>query len=145
MPTRPTRFDPGPLPQDVAGPLRDALVVAHEREPFGPHDVRGSARRVVEVVRGLHREPLVVRGVVDLGGAEVDHLFVVVGERVVDVALPLGAPGFSDVLRAWVAGDVDTDELVAAAAGHDLEERVLGAFEEPVAYRGTPVWGGRAA
>ena len=82
-----------------------------------------------------------MRGRVDVGGAELDHVFVVVDERVVDLALPVRAPGFDQMVRAWVAGDLDHQDLVEEAAHHGIEERVVGEYPTRLRYRGAPLWG----
>lgn len=144
MATPRTRLEPSPLPRAVAEPLVAALGAAHEVDPFSPRDVRRAARRVVRVAERLELAPVVFRGAVAIGWAELDHVFVVVDGHVLDVALPLGADGFRAAARGWVAGDLTLAELAAAADRHALEERVLGAFPEEVAYRGAPVWSAAA-
>lgn len=140
MARRTRSYPSGRFPDPLATRLRDALAAAHRDEPFSALDVRATANRVVAVGRRLALAPEVVRGRVDVGGAELDHVFVVVDDRVVDVALPLAAEGFTALVRAYVAGDLEAAELAAAAAAHDLDARVLGDYAEPLAYRGAPFW-----
>lgn len=141
---RPTTFAPAPFPARVRSRLVEVLAAQHAHDPFGPHDVRATARRVVEATEALGFAPVLVRGGVDVGGAELDHVFVVVEDRVVDLALPVRAASFADVVRAWVAGDLDRAELVARAARHGLEDRVVGEYPTALRYRGAPVWGSAA-
>ncbi len=142
---RPTTIHPAPMPASLRSALGAALDEAHRDTPFLPDDVRDAARRVVEVARSLGLRPTVLRGGVDLGGAELDHVFVVVEDRVVDVAMPMQHRGFVLAARAWVAGDIELAELAEAAAPHGFEERVLGEYPSELRYRGAPVWGSHAA
>ncbi len=142
---RPMTILPAPFPAPVRTSLGAALGEAHRVAPFAPADVRAAARRVVDVAERLGLSATVLRGVVDLGGAELDHVFVVVADRVVDVAMPMQDASFVQAARAWVAGDMELSDLVAAAAGHGLEERVLGEYPTVLRYRGAPVWGSAAA
>lgn len=143
--SRPTTFAPAPFPARVRSRLVEVLTELHAEDPFGPQDVRATARRVVDAAEAVGLEPTIVRGGVDVGGAELDHVFVVVAERVVDVALPVLAAPFTEVVRAWVAGDLDLAELVAEAARHGLEDRVVGEYPAPLRYHGAPLWGGGGA
>lgn len=136
-----TTYRPTSFPTPVRRRLVQALAAAHEDEPFGPDDVRAVAHRVVTLVERVGLAPVIVRGGVDVGGAELDHVFVVVEDRVVDVALPVRAAPFAEVVRAWVAGDVERDELWGRAADYGLEDRVVGEFPAGVRYRGAPLWG----
>jgi hypothetical protein len=45
-----------------------------------------------------------------------------------------------DVLRDYVAGHVGAEALQQAAVGAALDDRVMGVFPRPLAYRGMPVW-----
>lgn len=137
-------FAPAPLPAAIAAPVLDALRAAHEAEPFVPTDARGAARRVVAAVADVGLEAHVRRGSLDLGGAELDHVFVVVDDRVVDVALPVNDASFLTVVRAWVAGDEEADRLDALAERLDLRSRVLGLYPRSLRYRGAPLWGAPA-
>ena len=134
-------YDPVPFPSSVHATLVETLERLHRAEPFGPLDVRATARRVVDAAAAIGLEPMMVRGRVDVGGAELDHVFVVADDRVVDLALPVRAPTFAQFVRAWVAGDLDHQELVEAAAEHGIEDRVVGEYPAPVCYRGAPLWG----
>lgn len=141
MRRRSVTFEPAPFPVGIEDRLVAALERLHDSEPFGPQDVRASARRVVDAVTEMGLEPTLVRGRVDVGGAELDHVFVVVDDRVVDVALPVRDPAFTGAVRAWVAGDLDLQELAARASRYGLEDRVVGEYPRPLCYRGAPLWG----
>ncbi|MBW3561450.1 MAG: hypothetical protein KY437_03040 [Actinobacteria bacterium] len=119
------------------------MAAAHARDPFQPSMSREVAHRVAHVASELGLEPTLFRGGVDVGGAEIDHVWVVVDERVVDLALPLFAERFLEVVRAYVAGDIDSDVLERAAHPYSVRWRVLGAFPEDCRYVGAPVWSQR--
>lgn len=142
--TRQRAFDPAPLPPAIEAPVVGALRAAHEEQPFLPTDVRGAARRVVEVVAAVGLEAQLRRGALDLGGAELDHVFVVVDDRVLDVAMPVNDESFLTAVRAWVAGDEDGHRLDALARRLDLGSRVLGVYPRALRYRGAPLWGATA-
>lgn len=139
----PRRFRPADFPAPVASRLRALLARAHADHPFGPRDVREAARRTADVARTLTLEAVVVRGGLDVGGAELDHVWTVVDGRVVDVSLPVASEAFLHALRAYVAGDLAGAELDRMAHGYALEWRVLGSFPEGVRYVGLPVFGER--
>ncbi|MBW3621002.1 MAG: hypothetical protein KY461_12210 [Actinobacteria bacterium] len=139
----PHRYPSAVLPAPTGPRLRSALAEEHARDPFTPRDVRAAAARVRAVASELGVEADVVRGGVDVGGAELDHVWAVVVGHVVDVTMPLRSPAFADVLRAYVAGDVDDDELDAAAHGYAFEWRVVGEYPAGLRYVGLPVWGQR--
>lgn len=134
-------YDPVPFPTPVRGAFVATLEELHADEPFGPLDVRATARRVAGAAAAIGLEPMMVRGRVDVGGAELDHVFVVVEDRVVDLALPVRAPSFARTVRAWVAGDLDHGEFVERAARHGIEDRVVGDYPRGLCYRGAPLWG----
>lgn len=138
------RLRPRPFPAPVGPQLRAALAVAHAREPFRPSVSRDVAQRVAQVVEELGFAPTLFRGGVDVGGAEIDHVWVVVDERVVDAALPLFSETFLTAVRAYVAGDLDGDAFERAAHPYSVRWRVLGAFPEDCRYVGSPVWSQRA-
>lgn len=131
------------LPAPTGPRLRTALAREHAREPFSPRDVRAAAARVQQVATDLGVVVDVVRGGVDVGGAELDHVWAVVVGHVVDVTMPLRSAAFAEVLRAYVAGDIDEDELDHSAHGYAFEWRVLGEFPARLRYVGLPVWGQR--
>lgn len=137
------RLRPRPFPVPLGPRLRGALAAAHARDPFQPSMSREVAHRVAHVASELGLEPTLFRGGVDVGGAEIDHVWVVVDERVVDLALPLFADRFLEVVRAYVAGDIDSDVLERAAHPYSVRWRVLGAFPEDCRYVGAPVWSQR--
>lgn len=137
-------FAPAPLPAGAESTVLAELRAAHEREPFLPTDARGAAHRTAALVARVGLQARVLRGSLDLGGAELDHLFVVVGDRVVDAALPVNDDEFLTVVRGWVAGDEEPERLVAVAAALDVSTRVVGLFPAQLRYRGAPLWGAAA-
>lgn len=139
---------PRRLPAAAAARLRAGLAREHRRRPFGPQDVREAARRVLAVAEDLGHTGHIVRGGLDVGGAELDHLWAVVDAHVVDVALPVLSRDFVMLLRGYVAGDVGRADLEAAAAEWEaLEWRVVGDVPAGCHYRGRPILShrGRAA
>lgn len=136
----PRRFRPEAFPSPVGSRLRSALVREHGRHPFTPRDVRDAARRVVDVAGRLRLNAVVVRGGVDVGGAELDHVWAVVDGRVVDMTLPLRSGAFLSMLRAYVAGDLSGEHLDRVVHGYTLEWRVVGEFPADVRYVGAPIW-----
>lgn len=141
-PRLPRRYPSSPFPTPTGPRFRAALVRAHGREPFRPRDVRGAARRVASIAERFGFEACVVRGGLDVGGAELDHVWTVVDGRVVDVAMPVISEAFGQLLRAYVAGDLEVAELDRAAHGYTLQWRVVGDFPERVRYVGLPLWSG---
>lgn len=137
-----TRFRSLAFPADVAGRLRERLVRAHAHQPFSTVDPRETVRRVAGIVEDLGLRATICRGGVDLRGAEADHVWLDVEGRVVDAAFPLLEEPFVALLRRFVAGEASSDELAEAAAGADVERRVLGEFPHPLGYIGAPVWSG---
>ena len=137
-------FQSQPLPRRVAAALRARLGDAHTSQPFDALDPRQAVRRVVSIAQELGLTPTVVRGGLDLNGTEVDHIWLDVEGRVIDVAFPLFVPSFVVSLRQWVTGEIEGDELAAVAAKAGVEQRVLGEFPSPLRYRGQPVWSSRA-
>ncbi len=127
------------LPSAAAARLRADLVREHRRHPFGPDDVRDAARRALAVAEDLGLHGHIARGGLDLGGAELDHVWAVVDAHVVDVTLPVLAQDFVTVLRGYVAGDVPRDELTTAAAAWTLEWRVVGDVPAGCRYYGDPI------
>lgn len=139
----PRRFRPADFPPATASRLRALLARAHADHPFGPSDVREAARRAADVARTLTLEAVIVRGGLDVGGAELDHVWAVVDGRVVDVSLPVASETFVVALRAYVAGDLEASELDRIAHGYTLEWRVVGGFPQALRYVGLPVFGER--
>lgn len=139
-----TRFHSQPLPQELDVELRRRLVAAHQEEPLAV-DARRTVRRVAALAAELGIPVTVYRGGLDLRGSEVDHVWLDVGGRVVDAAFPLFVDRFVEVLRRFVAGDADAEEVAGAAAGASVEERVLGLFPTRTGYLGQPVWSQRRA
>lgn len=135
-------FRSRPLPPAVK-PLRDRLHRAHVTEPFSAVDPRSAARRAADIAESIGLQATVYRGALDLRGSEVDHVWVELDDRVVDVAFPLFIPAFVDTLRRFVVGDAEAADLDVAAESAGLELRVLGEFPAPLRYRGEPVWSSR--
>jgi hypothetical protein len=148
----PTVFRSTALPDDVAARVVPRLADAHRLTPFSPLDPRDATRRVAGICAEAGLTCTVIRGGVDLAGVEVDHVWLAVappgiagGAWVVDAAFPLFADDFVTVLRGYVAGDAEAEDLLRIAAQAGLEHRVVGRFPAPVRYRGRPVWSARHA
>lgn len=133
-------FRSQPLPGDVAGALRARLEDAHREQPFSVLDARAATRRVAQIAGDLGLGTTVIRGGLDLDGTEVDHIWLDVDGRVVDVSFPVFLPDFVMVLRDFVAGHAEAAELALVADSAHLGHRVLGEFPTPLRYRGQPVW-----
>lgn len=129
------------FPPALEAQLRSRLAVAHAERPFSPLSPRESARRISAIAEDLQLRVVVYRGGLDIGGAELDHVWAVVDERVVDAAVPLYASRFIEALRVYVAGDLDDDELDRAAHPYSVQYRVVGEYPDAVRYVGAPVWG----
>jgi len=140
---RPRAYASMPLPAPVGMQLRSALVREHARRPFAPRDVRDAARRSAAIARRLGMVAEVVRGGLDVGGAELDHVWAVADDLVVDVALPINSRSFLVALRAFVAGDLAEDELDRAAHGYSMDQRVVGEYPHNCRYLGLPVFAQR--
>lgn len=138
---RTVRLRPRAFPPPLGPRLRAALAEAHANDPFRPSGPREAARRVADVADGLGLEAIVFRGGLDVGGAELDHVWVVAADRVLDAAFPLLSEHFVSAVRAYVAGDIDTDALERAAHPYSLRWRVVGSFPDRCRYVGSPVWG----
>lgn len=145
-----TVFESRSLPPPLAEVVLKRLERAHRKEPFSALDPRGTVHRVAQIVGELGVPAIVYRGGLDLRGAEIDHLWIATILRppgtplVVDVAFPLFAERFVEVLRRFVAGDATPAELDEVASGAGVRQRVVGLFPEPVRYLGAPVWSARA-
>lgn len=140
---RPTAWASRTFDHEGGSRLRSGLAHEHARRPFRPRDVRDAARRVVQVARDHGMQAQVVRGGLDLTGAELDHVWAVVEDRVVDVALPVNSEVFVQSLRAFVAGDLEEEDLDRSAHGYAFSWRVVGEFPDGVRYLGLPVFGAR--
>lgn len=140
---QPVSFVSRPLPVRLDHRLRERLARGHRTEPFNPGDSRAAVRRVVQLGADLDAAAQVFRGGLDLRGHEVDHVWVSFDGVVVDAAYPLHDPAFVEVLRRFVAGEIEAGALDEAADGSDITDRVLGVFPEPVRYIGRPVWSER--
>jgi hypothetical protein len=140
-------FQSRSLPRPLADVVLARLDDEHRAEPFSALDPRTVVRRVARIIGELGVATTVYRGGLDLRGAEIDHLWLAADRPealfVVDVAFPLFADRFVEVLRRFVAGDATAAELDAAASGTGVRERVVGLFPPPVRYLGTPVWSAR--
>lgn len=156
-----TVFESRSLPLPLAEIVLERLERAHREEPFSAVNPRGTVHRVAGIVGGLGVPVTVYRGGLDLRGAEIDHLWLAaIAESsgasprppsqlrgtplVLDVAFPLFAERFVEMLRRFVAGDATPAELDEVASGAGVRQRVVGLFPEPVRYLGTPVWSARA-
>ena len=139
----PLLFEAQPLPAAVDAQLRRRLRSAHAEEPFSTVDPRSTARRVAGIAKAVGLSATLCRGGVDLQGIEVDHVWLDIDGRVVDVAFPLYRYAFVSLLRQFVAGDVSVDALESSAADAGVDQRVLGLFPAPVRYLGAPVWNKR--
>lgn len=133
------------FPADAGARLRAALAAEHRRHPFSPDDPRDAARRVLGAAEELGLHGHIERGGVDVGGAELDHLWTVVERRIVDVVLPLRAERFVSLVRGYVAGDIDPMTLTDAAADYAIEWRVIGDVPTGCRYLGAPILTHRAA
>lgn len=128
------------LPQPGGHALRELLAQAHAEDPFSPARPRATARRVGALASGIGFGARLYRGGVDVCGAEVDHVWLGIGDVVIDVAFPLFVPAFRRLLPRFVAGEVEADELESAAAQAGIDERVLGVLPPRTRYIGRPVW-----
>lgn len=140
---RTRRYRPGAIPAPRGPRLLAALAHEHARASFSPRDVREGAHRVTQVAARLQLHATLVRGTVDVGGAELDHVWAVVDDRVVDVPLPLRSLAFVDALRRYIAGDLEPDELERVAHPYALDRRIVGEFPDLVRYYGRPFWSAR--
>ena len=136
-------FASRPLPPGLADVVRGALDRAHRAEPFAAADARGTAHRVRRVLAAVRVETRIFRGGLDLGGVEVDHLWIDVSGHVVDAAYPLFVDGFVEVLRGYVTGLNPAEDLDATASGTGVDDRVVGRFPARTRYVGTPLWTSR--
>ncbi|MBW3663750.1 MAG: hypothetical protein KY469_11675 [Actinobacteria bacterium] len=143
-PRRPARFRPATFPVPTGPQLVAALAREHARAPFTPRDVRDAARRVAHVASRLELEATVIRGGLDVGGAELDHVWVAINHRVVDVVFPLHSDTFVAELRAYIAGDLEDDDLDRLAHAYAMDWRVIGDFPDRLRYFGLPVWSDRS-
>ena len=136
-------FRSHPLPSGIADVVVVALEEEHRAEPFAAADARATARRVRRLLSGVGVEARTFRGGLDLGGVEVDHLWVEVAGHVVDVAFPLFVADFVEVLRGYVTGLHPAEDLEATASGTGVDARVVGRFPARLRYVGTPLWSAR--
>lgn len=132
-----------PLPAELGAAVRGRLWRAHAWKPFSAVDPRETVQRVARILEGLALTPTVYRGSLGLPGADVDHLWLDVEGRVVDVSFPVLEDGFVDLLRRFAAGEAEPEALADAAARATLDRRVVGEFPESLRYIGAPVWGAR--
>ncbi|MGH8899352.1 MAG: hypothetical protein ACRDZ4_20565 [Egibacteraceae bacterium] len=145
-----TVFESRPLPPPLAEIVLRRLERAHREEPFSAVNPRRTTHRVAGIVGELGVPVTVYRGGLDLRGAEIDHLWLAAipllpgTPLVVDVAFPLFAEHFVEMLRRFIAGDATPAELDEIASSAGVRQRVVGLFPEPVRYLGAPVWSARA-
>lgn len=140
-PLRPLASRPLSPPE---GPrLREALSEEEDRGRFSPQDPPECVQRVSRVAEELGLEVETVHGLLDVGGAELEHLWTLVHGWVVDVCLPVHSDRFLRHLTAFVAGDLGPHDLERLAYGLRLEWRVLG--EIPPGCRYLAPTGGRAS
>lgn len=138
----PTRFGSRAFPSDLQAALRDEIARAHRERPFRICDPRDAARRVDRLLHDHGVRTVFVRGALDIGGAELDHVWTVADGRVVDVTVPVADEDFLHLLRGYVAGDVEPEDIDRAANERPIELRVIGVYDETrVSYVGLPVWG----
>ncbi len=140
----PRRFASAPFDDRLAQRLRNALSSEHARQPFHLRDVREATRRVTQVLRGLSLDPTVIRGGLDVGGAELDHVWAVADGRVIDVVIPVHDAGFLATLRAYVAGDLELEDVDRLGAALAIDRRVIGEYPANIGYVGLPVFGSRS-
>lgn len=125
--------------------LIPALTRAHAEDPFTPKEPRRGLRRANRVLTSLGLTAVTIRGVVDTAGVEVGHIWLAVagdgGEPwVLDPSFPLHTASFTGLLHGYVAGDLTIRDLELAAAGLDMDTRVVGRLPRGTGYRGEPVW-----
>lgn len=132
---------PRDFPAPVGSRLRAVLALAHAEQPFSPSCPREAAYRISELADRVGLSAVVYRGGLDVGSAELDHVWTVIDGRVVDPAVPLYSRAFVGALRAYVAGDLDEAALERAAHPYSLEYRVVGSYPDDARYVGAPVWG----
>lgn len=135
-----TSFASRRLPGEYDRRLRQELAEQHDVQPFSPVDTRAAARRVVALGSHLGLDTHIFRGGLDLRGTEVDHVWVSVDGVVVDAAFPLLDAAFVDVLRRFVAGDAEAEDLAHAAENCAITQRVIGEFPRSLRYLGQPIW-----
>ena len=138
-------FPSGALPHPAGDRFRALLRRAHAREPFSPLRPRATARRVGALAGEIGLSAHLYRGGLELTGIEVDHVWLVLDDVVVDLAFPLFEPTFRALLPRFVAGEIDAVELEKVAACAGIEARVLGVLPPRVRYVGRPVWAERDA
>ena len=131
------------LPGDQHRRLRRRLADQHAAEPFSSVDTRATVRRVAELGSDLGLSTRIFRGGLDLHGVEVDHVWASVDGIVVDAAFPLLDEAFVEVLRLFVAGDAEPEDLAGIADNSDFTRRVVGEFPSPLRYVGSPIWSDR--
>jgi hypothetical protein len=141
MGTKASRLRPRPFPPPLGPRLRGSIAAAHAEQPFAPSDARAAAHRVRRIAEALGLEATLYRGGLDVGGAELDHVWTVVEDRVVDPAVPLFSGPFVECVRAFVAGYVELEDLERCAHPYSIRWRVVGAFPAGCRYTGRPLWG----
>jgi hypothetical protein len=131
--------------------LRRRLAVEHRRRPFVASDARDAVQRSRQALEDLAVTTVTFRGGLQLRGAEVDHVWLAVsaadGESpwVLDVAFPLFAADFVELLPRYVVGEIERTDLDRVSRHAALEQRVLGRLPPAARYCGEPVWSVRHA
>lgn len=142
-------FEPSWPREALFGDVRHRLDAEHRRRPFAASDARDAVRRAAATLADLPVSTVTFRGGLQLRGAEVDHLWLVLRTDdvddawVIDVAFPLFAEDFVALLPRFVVGEVERDALDAASRDAALDQRVLGRMPHTVRYCGMPVWSRR--
>lgn len=151
---RPVVFEPGQSAQPgqrLVADLRRRLAAEHRRRPFVASDARDAVNRARRALEDLAVTAVTFRGGRQLRGAEVDHVWLAVSAGddghawVLDVAFPLFAADFVELLPRYVVGEVERTDLDRVSRGAALEERVLGRLPPATRYCGEPVWSARHA
>lgn len=140
---RPRSFPSGTVPEPYGRMLRRRLHDAHAEEPFSPLRPRVAARRVGALADEIGLSAHLYRGGLELTGTEVDHVWLAVGDVVIDLAFPLFEPKFRALLPRFVAGEIEAVELEHVAARADVDARVIGVLPPRVRYVGRRVWSAR--
>lgn len=144
----PTIFEPGRSGQPgrlLAIEVRRRLEAEHRRRPFVPSDARDATRRARRALGDLTVTTVTFRGGLQLRGTEVDHLWLAVSADddepwVLDVAFPLFAADFVDLLPRYVVGEIERQELDTISRNAALDQRVLGRLPPSTRYCGQPIW-----
>lgn len=131
------------LNQSLRDQLLTGLEDVHAVRPLLPDDPRDTVLRVTPLLQDMGLQTTRIRGVVCLGGVEVDHVWLAVGTSswVLDASFPLHSGAFVSLLPGYVAGTTSRQELSCAAAQTSVRDRVVANLPSRVQYRGSPYWG----